>query len=63
MSAQPIAIGGDLSIRMQTRMDDSTRACRLDRLADCELQAGHHAAAERFAFLAAELREGVHATC
>lgn len=33
------------------------RATMLDRLADCELQAGHHATAERLAWQAAALRE------
>ena len=32
-------------------------ARRLDVLADCELQAGHHGAAERLAWRAAALRE------
>lgn len=33
-------------------------AAMLDRLADAELQHGHHAAAERLAWRAATLREG-----
>jgi hypothetical protein len=33
-------------------------ACRLDRMADVELQHGHIAIAERFSRQAAELREG-----
>ena len=33
-------------------------AAVLDRLADTELQHGHHAAAERLAWRANELREG-----
>ena len=36
----------------------ATRAAMLDRLADAELQHGHHLAAERLAHCAAELREG-----
>ncbi len=35
----------------------AARAAMLDRLADCELQAGHHATAERLAWQAAALRE------
>lgn len=34
----------------------AARAARLDRLADAELQHGHHAAAEHLAQQAAELR-------
>ncbi len=33
-----------------------TLACRVDREADAELQAGHHVAADRLAHLAYELR-------
>ena len=36
--------------------DPSTLACRLDRLADFALQAGHHAAAEHLATLATAAR-------
>ena len=36
--------------------DPNAVACRLDRLADFELQAGHHAAAEHLATLAAAAR-------
>jgi hypothetical protein len=38
----------------------SVIARRLDLLADCELQAGHHAAAEQLAWRAAEMREAGH---
>ena len=37
--------------------DASATAAQLDRLADAELQHGHHLAAERLAWRAAELRE------
>lgn len=36
----------------------TTRAARLDRQADAELQHGHHQVAERLALLAAEMRAG-----
>ena len=39
---------------------DLPEPCLLDRLADAELQMGHHAAAERLATRAAELREAGH---
>jgi hypothetical protein len=38
----------------------TARAAMLDRLADAELQHGHHAAAERLAWRAAELRLPSH---
>lgn len=37
-------------------------ARRLDRLADCELQHGHHLAAEQLSRRAAELRDDCHAS-
>ncbi len=36
----------------------NSRACSLDRLADFELQHGHHVRAEQLARRAAEIREG-----
>lgn len=36
----------------------ATRAAMLDRLADAELQHGHHGAAEHLARQAADMREG-----
>jgi hypothetical protein len=43
---------------LPTVPNSNARACVLDRLADIELQHGHHHRAEQLAQRAAELREG-----
>jgi hypothetical protein len=59
MSAKKSIQRRKASRSMATQYHRTILARRLDMLADFELQAGHHAAAERLAWRAAELREAV----